>query len=372
MNGKIKSLTIDVIRHDMPDNVVHDLELPARHKDHGVLRVVTEDGIEGNCFIGEFWGQAEPLFRPILDVIKPELIGRDASEREWLWTRHKYLTTVFKLTSKAWAPVDVALWDIAGKATGLPVYRLLGALRDSVPAYATYASRIDTPEGFVGEAEASVAKGFSAYKIHPGLLGTQDVVRMVGLVRKAVGNDVDLMLDPNCGYDFSKALTVGGALDDLHFCWFEDPVPYHDRDAITELSKRLKTPLSMSDQTPDQFFDTAQFVRANMVRLPRGTTLRLGITGLRKLCALAEGFGLNCEIGVAGNALFNAANLHVQLSVANCEYHEYIFPRAAEEFGLTSFIEPDSGGNLAAPDAPGLGLELDEAWISSHRIATLE
>ena len=372
MSAKIKSLSIDVVRHDLPSDFVAELGLARPDKDHGVLRIVTEDGVEGNCIIGEFWGQAEPLFRPILDNIKPELVGRDAAEREWLWTRHKYLTTVFRLTTKAWAPVDIALWDIAGKMTGQPIYRLLGVQRDLIPAYATYASRVDTPEGFVDEAERSISKGFSAYKIHPGLLATDDTVHMVDLVRRTVGSDVDLMLDPNCGYDFQKALTVGLALDDQQFRWFEDPVAYHDSAAIAELTRRLATPLSMSDQMPDQLFDTAEYVRRNAVRLPRGTALRLGITGLRKLCTLAEGFGLDCEIGVAGNASLNAANLHVQLSVANSAYHEYIFPRAPEEFGLTSYLRPDSHGDLIAPDAPGLGLELDEDWIAAHRIATLE
>lgn len=372
MGSKIVSLTIDVVRRDIPDDLVADMALSSSSMDHGVLRITTDDGVEGNCFIGEFWDHAEPQFRPILDVIKPILIGRDVTDREWLWSRHKYLTTVFKLTSKAWAPVDIALWDIAGKTAGLPVYRLLGAQRESMPAYATYTTSFDGPDGFVREAEATVAMGFRAYKIHPGLLSMSDVVDLAKLAREAVGDNVDLMLDPNCGYDFQTALMIGQALDEYNFCWFEDPVPYHDINAITELSRRLRTPLSMSDQTPDQLFDTALFVRDNIVRLPRGTALRLGITGLRKLCALAESFGLDCEIGVGGNAAMNAANLHVQLSVANSSYHEYLFPRSTEEFGLETYLRPDNAGVLAAPTGPGLGLQLDEAWIAAHRIAKLE
>ena len=372
MSGKIISLTIEVVRHDLPDDAALDLGLTARHLDHGILRIVTDDGIEGNCFVGAFWERAEHQFRPILDVIKPELIGRAAMDREWLWTRCRYLATCLRLTPQAWAPVDVALWDLAGKAAGLPVYQLLGAQRRSVPAYVTYATKYDSPEGFVAEAEESVALGFRAYKIHPGALSADDVVAMAGLVRKAVGDDVDLMLDPNCGYDFRTALKVGFALDDAGFHWFEDPVPHLDGDAITELSRRLTTPLSMTDQAPDQFSTTAQFIRHNSVRLPRGSALHLGITGLRKLCSLAEGFGLNCELGLAGNALLNAANLHVMLSVSNCDYLEYLLPADVERFALTSYGTPDSSGNMFAPDVPGLRFELDEDWIAAHRIASLE
>lgn len=372
MAGKIASLTIDVVRYERADDVVASMARPVRQKDHGILRVVTDDGIEGNCIIGEFWEAADPLFLPILDVIKPALLGRDAADREWLWTQQKNWNRVFKATTKAWAPVDIALWDIAGKATGLPIYRLLGVQREKVPAYASYTTEFDEAAPYVTEAEDAVAKGFPAYKIHPGRLATDKAIRMVTDVRKAVGDDIDLMLDPNCGYDFQKALSIGRALDDQRFYWFEDPLPYHDQNAITELARRIDTPLSMSDQTPHQLFGTVPFVRSNAVRLPRGTALRLGITGLRKLCALSESFGLDCEIGVAGNAMLNAANLHVELSVANCGYHEYMMPQALEQVALAGYIEPDGNGNLRVPDAPGLGLTLDEEWIAAHKIATLD
>jgi L-alanine-DL-glutamate epimerase-like enolase superfamily enzyme len=373
MSGKIASLSIDVVRRAMPADAVTGAPPLRENIDHGVLRLVTDDGIEGNCFIGEFWGRGEAEFQPILDIIKPDLIGRHADQREWLWTRHKYLASRYQLTTKTWAPVDIALWDIAGKAAGLPIYRLLGAQRTSAPAYASYpGARYETVEGFVGEAEGAIAGGFLAYKIHPGLLAADQVIPIVAAVREAVGDDIHLMLDPDCGYDFQKALEIGLALDDLDFHWFEDPVSYHDDVAIAALSRRLSTPLAMSDQAPDQFFHSAHYIRRDMVRLPRGTALRLGITGLRKLFALAEGFGLKCEIGTGGNPLLNAANLHVLLSVANSDYHEHYIAPEKDQFGLTAYIEPDGNGMVAVPDAPGLGFTLDEDWIAAHRIATLE
>lgn len=373
MSGKIVSLSIDVVRRPIPADPVTGAPPVQAEIDQGVLRIVTEDGIEGNCFVGESWDRAKPLFHPILEIIKSELIGRQADEREWLWTRHKFLDSRYRVTTKALAPVDIALWDIAGKAAGEPIFRLLGAQRTSAPSYASYpGGRYETVEGFLGEAEDAMARGFPAYKIHPGVLAAKDVIPIVEAVRKTVGDDVHLMLDPDCGYEFQKALKIGQALDDLDFHWFEDPVPYHDNHAITTLSERLNTPLSMCDQAPDQFFNSAQYIRQNIVRLPRGTALRLGITGLRKLFALAEGFGLKCEIGTAGNTLLNAANLHVLLSVGNSDYHEYYDAPEKDQFGLTSYIEPDACGMVTVPQAPGLGFTLDEDWIAAHRIATLE
>ncbi len=367
---KITDIQIDVVRHEIPAVISTNEVRPARQVERGVLRVLTDEGVEGNAFFGA-WVPATPQFAPIIDVVKPELVGREAYDREWFWGRLQDLTTRFLLNDHAFAPVDVALWDIAGKASGLPIFKLLGADREEVPAYASYYFLHDSPQAYVAEGQDAIAQGFPAYKIHPGALGTRDTVEMVAAVREALGQDIPLMLDPNCGYDFRKALTVGMALDDNQFHWFEDPVRHNDLDAIADLSRRLRTPLNMSDQSQTQFFDSARYIREQALRSVRGTALKLGITGLRKLCALAEGFGFNCEIGTAGNGLLNAANLHVALSVRNCDYYEHLMPIEQQNFGLADYPGPDERGMMRAPDAPGLGYELDWDWIRHHKVATL-
>ena len=265
----------------------------------------------------------------------------------------------------------MALWDITGKAAELPIYKLLGTQRYHTEVYGTYPPRHESPEGYVEEAREMVARGFRAYKIHPGMLSTPDVIRMVTMVREAVGPAVRLMLDPNCGYGYRKALDIGRALDQNGFHWFEDPVPHYDLDAIKSLSERLDVPLCMSDQNPNQFFNAANMVRNQSTRLVRGTAQKLGITGLKKLCSLAEGFGMNCEIGTAANSLLNAANLHVIFSVANCDYFEYWMPQAAHQFGLVDDVHLNEKGSIDAPTRPGLGYELDWDWLKSHTVDTL-
>ena len=367
---KVSDMRIDVVRRELPALTLQGGIQPAHLIEQGVLRVFTDEGIEGNCLIGA-WIPAEPHFRPILDVIKPELVGREPFEREWLWDRMQFLATCFRLSETSWAPVDVALWDIAGKAAGLPVFKLLGAQRNEIPAYAAYPAAYDTVEGFVGEGADTLARGFRAYKIHPGRLGPCDVAAMAGAVRKLVGDAFPLMLDPNCGYDFRRALEVGRALDENRFHWYEDPVRHHDIDAIAELSRRLRTPLSMTDQSEAQLFDSARYIRRQALRIVRGTAIRLGITGLKKLCSLAESYGLHCEIGTAGNGLLNAANLHVMLSVRNCDFYEHILPVEQQNFGLQDYPGPDREGVVRAPPGPGLGFELDSDWIDHHKVASL-
>ena len=367
---KVTDIRIEVVKHEVPKLHVPIGPHRSSEVERGVLRVFTDAGIEGNCFIGA-WVAAAPLFSPILEVVKPELVGREPFDREWLWGRMQFLKTRFSLSETAWAPVDVALWDIAGKAAGLPIYKLLGAERCEIPAYASYYFKHSCAQAYVAEGEGAVSDGFPAYKIHPGGLDVPEAVKMIGAVREALGAHIPLMYDPDCSYDFGRALSVGHALDHNQFYWFEDPVRHSDLDAITELSRRLRTPLSMTDQSDTQYFDSAHYIRQQALRIVRGTALRLGITGLRKLCALAEGFGLNCEIGTAGNGLLNAANLHVAQSVRNCDFYEHLMPAEQQHFGLTAYPAPDAHGLMRAPEAPGLGFELDWDWIEHHKVTSL-
>ena len=369
---KITDIQIEVVERELaPTGLESDMGRFAGHVSQGVLRVLTDEGVEGNAFVGDFRRGGEPLFGPILETLKPELVGRDPAEREWLWGRLRLLRGRRGLPMAAWAPVDVALWDVAGKAAGKPIYHLLGARRHETEVYATYPPRHETPAGYVSEAEEVVSQGFRAYKIHPGVMETADVTEMVGRVRDAVGFDVRLMLDPNGGYGFRKALAIGRALDDFGFYWYEDPIPWHDYDAIAELSRRLDVPLCMSDQPELQFANGAHLARTGAARLIRGTAAKLGITGLKKLCSLAEGFGLNCEIGTAGNALLQAANLHVIFSVQNCDFYEYWMPQSAHQFGLVENITLNERGAISAPTAPGLGYEIDWEWVRRRRTGTL-
>ncbi len=125
---KITDITIDVIRREVGGTGLEsDLGRFGGEVTQGVLRVKTGQGIEGQCFIGDFRSGGRGLFDPILKVLKPELIGKDASAREWLWNRFGLLGARRGVTFPAWAPVDVALWDLAGKAAGIPVFRMLGA-----------------------------------------------------------------------------------------------------------------------------------------------------------------------------------------------------------------------------------------------------
>ena len=369
---KITNITIDVIERTAPSVLVQDerANLGGTTR-QGVLRVYTSDGLEGHAFIGDQGADSSQRMLTIINTLKPIMADRDWSDREWLWNQLPEMSGHGSPIEPSWAPLDVALWDIAGKAAGQPIHKLLGTARTEIPVYATYPPRHSNPEGFVEEALHLKSNGFNAYKIHPGPLSAHDAATTVEKVREAVGNEMQLMLDRNHGYTFREALYVGHALDANRYFWFEDPIPVNDIQSICELTTRLETPLNMSDSTGFLFHEAANFIQMNAVRLIRGTVRKIGITGLKKQMALVEGFNKFCEIGLAGNSALNAANLHVMMSSINCTYFEYWLPKEVHQWGIANQLEIDQNGNLKAPTAHGLGIDLDEDWISSHKVATL-
>lgn len=369
---KITDISIDVIERKTASVHVQDERADlGGSTTQGVLRVKTDAGIEGHAFVGDQAANSSQRMETIIKVLKPAMVGRESSDREWLWNQLGVIAGHGAVIEPAWAPLDVALWDIEGKAAGQPIHKLLGTARTEVPLYATYPPRHGDVEGFVEEALQLQSEGFKAYKIHPGPLDYRQAAIMASEVRAAVGDDMTLMLDRNHGYTFREALYVGHALDENDFFWFEDPIPANDIDSIRELTNRLDTPLNMSDTTGFLFHEAANFLHQDAVRLIRGTVRKIGITGLKKQMSLVEGFHKFCEVGLAGNSALNAANLHVIASTMNCTYFEYWLPKEVHQWGVTEQLEINSDGTLDVPMSPGLGIELDEEWISAHKVATL-
>ena len=280
---KITDISIDVIERKTASVRVQDERADlGGTTTQGVLRVTTEDGLEGNAFVGDQGADSTQRMQTIIKILKPAMMGRDSSEREWLWSQLHVIAGHGAVIEPVWAPLDVALWDIEGKEAGKPIHQLLGTARTEVPLYATYPPRHGTTEGFVEEALQLQSDGFRAYKIHPGPLSYKDAAITAAKVREAVGDDMTLMLDRNHGYTFREALYVGHALDANNYFWFEDPIPANDIESIRELTNRLETPLNMSDTTGFLFHEAANFLELKATRLIRGTVRKIGITGLKK------------------------------------------------------------------------------------------
>jgi L-alanine-DL-glutamate epimerase-like enolase superfamily enzyme len=342
---------------------------------YALLRVLTDDGIEGNHAItidarqGHGAGRhgTYALAAQILGQIKKEIVGRDASEREWLWQQAYAWEFWGHLNPKAIAAVDIALWDIAGKAAGQPVYKLLGAARNRIPAYdnCPFLSEIE-PQ--VQWAQETKRRGFRGLKLHPGTLPMPTILQLHRRVREAVGPDLDLMDDEALTLDYESALRIGLQLQELEYRWFEDPCPHTDVDAYERLCSRLDIPIAWTDHQNVDYANTVAMLRREAgPRIIRGDSMRFGITMLKKLCALAESFGLKCEIHSG-----NLPNLHVALSTCCCTYFEHTNPLPpGSEIPKDSPFALDANGCVSGPAAPGIGEAVIWQRMLGRKVETL-
>jgi len=338
-------------------------------KELAVITVSTDEGIEGYSFMGSAMRSAVDNAGPLLTYLKPVLIGQNPLDvgRLWheLWHCNRFASLI------AIGALDVALWDIAGKAANMPVHRLLGTCRESVPAYASSAF-MPTAQDYAEEALSYKSQGWKAYKIHPHAVPNKDV-EICRAVRKAVGDDMVLMLDSCWAYGYEDAVRVGRAIEELGYYWYEDPLPEDDIYNCVKLRQKLDIPILATEYSPGGLYGLTQFILQGATDILRGDVrLKGGITALVKICHLAEAFRMKCEIHHAGNSLNNVANLHVTMAVNNCEYFEVLLPEAAQKYGLVNDIEVDRQGLVYAPEKPGLGYDIDWELVKRKQTRVLK
>src|SRR5579864_5833588 len=182
----------------------------------GILRIQTDEGIEG----------VVPVLRgPIVaDLVerrlRDELVGQDPLQREWIWHRLWELDRVEEFPIYIHGLIDAALWDIACKAADLPLYRLLGGFRESIPAYASTVTFPSTEE-YLDVADQCLALGYRAIKLHAWGVARQDA-RLCQALRAHVGPDLPLMYDGSAGFDLPDAIYLGHALAEADYLWYEE------------------------------------------------------------------------------------------------------------------------------------------------------
>jgi len=339
----------------------------------GVLSIETDEGITGYDFMSIPGIGPRQTGEQILNFVRPRLLNRNPLDIGAIWNELARFGRSIDPSVQGY--IDVALWDIAGKAAGLPVHRLLGSVRTRVPAYASgwfHAAITD----YVDEALAFGEMGLKAYKIHPPSFGrafgreveSMDMdLAICRAVREAVGVSAPLFLDPVIGYSYEDAIRIGRAIQDLNFVWYEDPLPSYDLHGYIRLKSHLHIPILATETLVGGLHALAPWITSGATDYLRGdVVLKGGITGLMKIAHLAEGFGMNCEIHDAYNSLNNVASLHVAAAVNNCHWFEILIidPPGKHTFNHLNMcladqfvIQPD--GHVVVPEAPGLGVEID-------------
>ncbi|WEX09109.1 mandelate racemase/muconate lactonizing enzyme family protein [Chelativorans sp. AA-79] len=340
------------------------------------VRVITEDGLTG-------YGEASPMLGGehslgIVDRdLAPELIGEDFHDNAVLYDR--LLHKCVKLgpegaVTGALAAIDIALWDLKGKALGLPVYKLLGgAWRTRIPFYSSIGGNARrTVDETLRVVEARLrAENPAAIKIRwDGDRTTQDAdvagdIAKAKAVRKLVGGDFPLAFDANNLYSVGSAVRVGRALEDLGYIWFEEPVQHYDIQGMGEVARKLDITVSAGEQsyTTQAVLD---LIRAG-VRMVQPDIVKMGgITGLMKCAALCQAHGVELVPHQTQPTLGHMANLHVLATIMHMtKPAEYADPSGRMDGGFVEPLRPEDG-HFTLREAAGLGLEVNAAELEGR------
>ena len=344
---------------------------------HGclVVEVFTDDGQVG---IGNA-ALAPQITKQAIDLyLKPLLLGQNPWDTEFLW-QHMYRKTMAfgrkGIGMVAISAVDIALWDLLGKAVGQPVYRLLGGR--TKPRIPVYASRLYATElgELAAEARRYKDQGFKAMKLRfgwgpvDGAAGMQRNVDLVRAVREAVGNEIDVMADAYMGWTLDYAKRMLPLLEPFHLRWLEEPVIPDELHGYAELKSYGRIPIAGGEHefALSGFLDLLQ---ARAVDYIQFDTNRVGgITQARKIAALAEAHAVPV-IPHAGQM----HNYHLVMASFNSPMAEY-FPIVDVEVGNELFWYLFAGEPKAkdgyidlADDVPGLGLTIDEANLGHFEV----
>jgi len=296
------------------------------------LRVVTDEGHEGHCIT---WLLSPASMLSALPGYGRKLIGRDPHDVEAISYE---LTDRLQVPTAGASTIDIALWDVLGKHHGEPIYRLLGAARDRIRAYASTV-RYDTDEEWVELALQCRDQGFNAYKIHPYGVPEKDI-RLCRAVREAVADTMDLMLDPVNAYDRRGAFQVAEVLEELGFYWFEAPIPDTDLQGLQDLTRSFKIPITATESVANGLRAYPAYLKDHVVDGVRSVGDWIGgISAMRKAAALCEAFNVKYEPHSYGTTLVQAAHLHVMLATHNCDFVELPVPLGIMDEGMADWDE---------------------------------
>ncbi len=345
----------------------HPVPAGARDFEFPLTILRTDEGIEGYTMDYAPLGQGRASAYAVHDIFYHDLVGKDPLNTEAIWQamrakqRHLY-----NFREPIWSNLDVALWDIKGKAAGMSIATMLGKYRDSVPTYSTCPPQtIRTVEEVVLEVTRKQAEGFVGAKLQ--LLGGPDAdIPSLIAAREAVGSGFALMLDSSAVLTFEQALKIGYVLDDLHYEWFEEPVPDAHIVQLRKLAEALRTPILAAEtvglmELPHYMINGAiDMIRADVHH-------KGGITGMIKALGMCELMGFSLEIHTAGSPLLDVANLHVGCATRLSRFLESHHPMF--RFGLLNDpLAIHADGHQHAPTGPGLGVDIDWNWIDNHTV----
>ena len=350
----------------------------ARPNSMCLAEVETEDGIIGHGLTSITQGTV--IAKMINDVAGPAIIGADAMAIERVWQMLYWTLTPWGQSgqgSHAIAAIDLALWDIKGKALDQPIWKLIGGARDRVEAYATCGFSFFDHEQLADAARTMVAKGYRAVKMQVGRPGLDrrkstaplaeiinEDVKRVAAVREAVGPDIEVSVDAGCRLDLPSAVELARRLEPLNVACFEEPIMQNDVRLLADMRRRTTIPLS-AGQNEGQAYRFRDMLVAGAVDIVQPNAIITGgMTQCLKIAGMAAAF--NTPISNGGGCPYH--NMHLQAGVANGTSIEYQLNSAGACQIIFDGLPEVEDGWLQLPETPGLGFSPNADAIAEFTV----
>ncbi len=328
-----------------------------------VVEVETAAGAVGMGYLQLLSGGSATVAACLDELIRPHLIGRDATEVEAIWSdlwKANYWVGRMGVTVFAQSAVDIALWDLTGKLAGMPLYRLWGGADRTLPAYGSGCWRGLGGDGMVAKAKAYAARGFPAIKMQAGhLYDDATDVAHVRRMRDALGEGVEILVDVNMGWTADQAIAVGRRFQENGVYWIEEPVPCEDFTGYFRIAEALDLRV-VGGETHFTRYDLRPFFEHPKVPILQPDVMRGGLTELRRIAVLADTWGMR----IAPH-LFPELMVQLMAAIPNPHWIEYV--DWLEDAWVAPVVPVD--GRYRPPDRPGHGLAFKPDFLSEFAAA---
>jgi L-alanine-DL-glutamate epimerase-like enolase superfamily enzyme len=356
---KITGVETDLLRlppSESQADAIHDF---GEASGRVVLRLLTNAGITGwgSSSFGMIAGGPRVVQTILEHEVRPIIIGQDPAFpkkiRADLWWALEY-QGVQGLTQFAMSVVDIAVWDILGKAAGLPVYKMLGAVRERMPAYSMcgwYRLNDADHSKYRRTINDTLEKGYRAFKIKVGKFSLEDDVERIEVGRKTAGKDIRILVDANQAFNRVEALRRGRVYQELGCFWYEEPLPPWDHEGYAALAHTLDMRIAGGENEYNKraFMD---LLLKRGVRVVQPDNRRAGgPTEWMEIGAISDGFGVELASHGGGPVAMN-----MLCAIPNAIFME------------TSGSERVVNGEAQAPEAPGMSSEIARDFIAKHKI----
>ncbi|WP_462401547.1 mandelate racemase/muconate lactonizing enzyme family protein [Pseudomonas sp. Marseille-QA0332] len=374
-----------------------------------LLRIHTDEGITGLGEVGLAYGAGAKAAVGILRDLVPYVIGKDPMQVEAIWE------LLFRATywGAGGGPViyggisaiDIALWDIRGKAMGQPIYQLLGGkTNDNLRTYASQLQygwgdsyqRNTRPEQYAESALVAINEGFDALKLDPlqisrdgkktgaenlnlknyGLLRHEDLemgAERIAAIREAVGPNVDIICEIHSLLGTNSAIQFAKKIEPYNIFFYEEPVNPLNPVNFEKISEKTSIPLATGERSYTRWGYREFFEKRSLSVIQPDLCLVGGITEGKKICDIAHLYDATVQVHVCGGPVSTAAALHVESVIPNFiihEHHTYALKKCIRELCINDYQPID--GKFKVPDAPGLGQELNDEVVTEYLAYTIK